>query len=65
MELEEDYLVKVKNLEKLRQSNQGLVRKCFEGVYLVDIQCFLDTFWYHWKALSMYFQNMLLFSQLH
>ena len=36
----------------------------FEEVYLHEKCNFLNTFWYHWIALSMYFQNHTSISQL-
>ena len=36
----------------------------FEAIYLHEKCNFLSTLWYHWKALSMYFQNHTSISQL-
>ena len=43
---------------------QAKMGKCFEVGYLQDYGNFWISFWYHWKALSMLYYNIMFISQI-
>jgi hypothetical protein len=45
------------------QGAQAKMGICFEVKFPHENKYFMTTFWYHWKALSIYFQDHIVFFQ--